>query len=184
MQVFAILSRAARLLAFAALIGTWAGTAQASVIWTLNNFNFTDGATASGTFTWEETTNRVTAWNIATTTGLFFGNSYTSDDPEGLTTVDTNFQMITFWTGNWNLRLGLASLDALDTPAAHQELFSQEPLFTGQHGYLECANCAPYRFGEAGAWLSAAVVQVPEPSALALSALALCIMVAVRRRRS
>jgi hypothetical protein len=45
-----------------------AGAAHAvPVVWTLQNISFVDGATASGSFTYDAATQTYTAWNITTT---------------------------------------------------------------------------------------------------------------------
>ena len=45
-----------------------AGSARAvPVVWTLQNISFVDGATASGSFTYDATTQIYTAWSITTT---------------------------------------------------------------------------------------------------------------------
>jgi hypothetical protein len=58
----------ARLAAGVALV-TLSCAAHARVVWQLHDFAFTDGATATGAFTWDETLHRPTAWNISTTAG-------------------------------------------------------------------------------------------------------------------
>ena len=178
------LVQAAAMLGAAAALTAAPLTASASVIWTLNNFKFSDGATATGTFTWEEATNKVTDWHIDTTAGAFGAHTYANGAPgNGVYTVAQN-QYLLFQSNGWDLRVALANFDLLDSPAAHLALQSTRPAMTGQDGYIECRNCAPVRYGQAGAFLSAAVANVPEPSTIALSGLALAMLAFVHRRRN
>ncbi len=56
----------------------------------------------------------------------------------------------------------------------------------GGTGFLECRNCAPFRLGNTGAYLSSPVSPVPEPSAIALmlGGLGLVGFMAARRRKA
>jgi hypothetical protein len=52
------------------------------VTWTLTNLTFSDGATATGSFFYDATTNTVTNINVVTSAGtLFTGSSYTATAP-------------------------------------------------------------------------------------------------------
>jgi len=52
------------------------------VTWTLHDMAFSDGGTASGSFTYDATTNTLTNINITTTAGTAFGGAiYTAVDP-------------------------------------------------------------------------------------------------------
>jgi MYXO-CTERM domain-containing protein len=162
-------------------MGAAGGTANASVLWHLNDFSFDDGATASGWFNWDETSNKATSWNIAATAGTLPAFTYTDSNSATYTTFAGD--NITFYIGNRQFRIGTASADAFDTPSAHLAPFGSNGN-VGSYGYLECINCSPYRIGQSGAYLSAQVqpTTVPEPSTAALGLLALGLLVAVRRK--
>jgi hypothetical protein len=167
-------------LAFATM-GAASGAANASVIWHLNDFSFTDGATAAGWFSWDETSDRATSWNITTTAGNLGAFTYTDGNSSTYTTFAGD--NITFYAGTRQFRIGMTNPDVFDTPSAHLAPVASNA-GVGPNGYLECFNCSPYRLGRAGAWLSAAVppATVPEPSTTALSLLALGLLAAVRRK--
>jgi hypothetical protein len=154
--------------------------AHASVLWELNNFSFNDGATATGWFRWDEAQNKATSWNIATTAGTLSAYTYLETNSKMYTTFAGDD--ITFYVGNRQFRIGIATADVLDTASAHLALTVHNAGQVGQNGFLECINCAPYREGRAGAFLSADVTDVPEPSSAALSILALGLLAAVRRK--
>lgn len=166
------------------LLGTLAcgAGAQASVVWTLNNFTFSDGGSASGSFTWDEVNNAATSWNIITTAGSqMSGHTYSS--ATGLFAANDTFDLLFFTDGPLQFRVGLTDLNDLDTPVAALNLFSQIQGQTGNEGYLECDNCSPYRAGNAGAYLSADVVTIPEPTTLMLVGLACFGLVGTSRAR-
>ena len=64
------------------LLGLAPGASADSVTWTLHDVLFSDGATASGSFVYDASTNKVSAVNITTTGGsLFGGATYRAVDP-------------------------------------------------------------------------------------------------------
>jgi len=61
-------------------------TVQASIVeWTLKNVTFSDGGTASGSFTWNSSTNAIPTWNIQVSGGStdFPAISYSPFQPSG-----------------------------------------------------------------------------------------------------
>lgn len=170
----------ARLAAGLALV-TLSCAAHASVVWQLHDFAFTDGATAAGSFTWDETLHRPTAWNISTTAGVLAAQTYT--DANSMAGLATSLNFLVFNVGVRDFRIGFPDFSVLETPVAHLVPNNPNSGFVGPNGYLECDNCYPYRTGVAGAYLSALPeTHVPEPSTAALSILALGLLAAVRRR--
>lgn len=66
------------LLAAAALALPAAARAQptASVVWTLNNFTFADGATATGSFEWAPDTDQILVWDIVMSSKFYTNGTY------------------------------------------------------------------------------------------------------------
>jgi hypothetical protein len=176
------LSRLRTRLAAGLALLTLSCATHAAVVWQLHDFAFTDGATASGSFTWDETTHRATAWNITTTPGVLTGLNYT-DANSAFFRVDA-LDFFFFAQGSQQFRMAFPDFSMLDTPAAHLMPSGPNTGYIGPNGYEECVNCNPYREGVAGAYLSAEAVSVPEPSTMALSFLALGVLGAMRRRKA
>lgn len=157
--------------------------ANAGVVWQLNNFAFNDSTSVTGSFEWDAANNVATAWNIVTVDGAMAGVTYSNTS--GTVGRADVYQTLIFKEGISQFRLGLKDFDDLDTPSASLVPFSLSTGFVGQYGYLECNNCAPYRFGNAGAFLSAVdPSEVPEPASIALVGLALTMIGAIRRRQA
>jgi len=168
-------------LAVATLAGA-GNAAHASVLWQLNDFSFNDGATATGWFRWDEASNKAVAWNIVTTPGTLGGNTYATNNSGTFSIPSVN--SVNFYAGTLQFRIGVTNLDVLDTPSAHLALFAQNVGQVGPYGFLECYNCAPYRTGKEGAYLTAVTPSgdVPEPSTIALSALGMGLLAVARRK--
>ena len=160
----------------------FSGFANAGVIWQLNNFTFDDGATATGYFEWES--NTVVDWSFSTTAGWLEATDYSDETGDvfvaeldgSLNFVEgTNSERVDF-------RFSLSDLSLLNTPVASLPLYTDEPAFVGPNGFLECKNCGSFRFGEAGAFLSA--VDVNEPAVAVLFALGLAFFGVSRKRNA
>lgn len=145
--------------------------AEASIIWRLNNFVFTDGGTATGSFTWNDVSTAATAWDISTSgpgTSVHYANTTGS-------TVDFPTQgVLIFAEGSLQFRVGLMSLDNLNTSVSNLGLYALDVGLTGPDGFLQCDNCTDVRYGTSGAYLSAQ--GVPAPATLALFAFALGVL--------
>ena len=73
----------------------------APVTWTLNNYVFDDGGTASGSFVMDSVTKEITAANIITTSGsAFVGESYSAIDAEYGVIITAPPSFIQFYTDN------------------------------------------------------------------------------------
>jgi hypothetical protein len=105
----------------------------------------------------------MTGATYSSTTGGFEGSPSTSPP------------RVTFAEGLLEFRMSLTNLDLLDTAVASLSMVP-DLNYTGPAGYGECNNCAPYRAGQEGAFLSAVAgpqAQVPEPASLLLVATAM-----------
>ena len=136
----------------------------APITWTLTGITFSDGGTATGTFTWNADNGTMDNWDISVSGGnttSFFTFTY---DPADSTFLDVGFQFVgplvpsinPFSNGNRELRFSLNSqlTDAGGTIGLnHLNL-----------GSVECYNCAPFRTITSGT-LSA---PTPEPSSALL----------------
>ena len=196
------LIRKIALLAAAALAVPAAAHAQpsaTSVVWTLNDFTFADGATATGSFTWNPNSQQIELWDI-TMSSVFVGGTWNEASPSrysnevGNNTAGTN--STTAWVrfggkgsqnGNYSFSFYLSDFSALDVTGSRLDLKSDS-----QTGYfVECENgCTNLRYPSVTRpYLSSVstvpdVTPVPEPEtyALMLAGLALLGGAAHRRR--
>ena len=154
--------------------------AQAATIrWHLEGFTFTDGGSVTGYFDWDTATNFSTNYNVQVSggnTALFPERTYTVANSAFLT--GTSPDVLYFFDNPRVFRIGLASLDLLDTPSPLLALTASAQ--TGSGGFVECMNCLPARFGPTPA--TAHLSAVPEPATLLLSSLGAG-LAAMRRRR-
>ncbi|MCU1285303.1 MAG: putative exosortase interaction protein [Acidobacteriales bacterium] len=149
------------------VLGTVSAFAD-NVTWSLNNVSFNDGATATGSFTYNADTNAVSNWNLTTSsTDAFGGSNYnTGNSSEFTQNLGNPVDSFIFYIGLLQLRFtpvtGLTNAGgniSLDLATAG-----------GGSGGVECYNCSPYRVITSGS-LSAegnANNPVPEPSSLML----------------
>jgi len=181
-----------RLIAMCLLL-TVSGVAPAQVVsWTLQNLGFTDGSSASGSFSWNASTNAVVDWNLALTDGSHSsfpaatfnsGNStisYGNPPPSGFQDIIFRSTTVFFNDRGLDLRLGIGPLDNLDIPAPSLALISTD--LSGPSGALICYNCSPYVFANAGGSVSA-VAAIPEPEIYALLSVGLGLIGWVGRRK-
>lgn len=186
---------------FVALLA--AGTlnqAQADLIeWKLNNGNFADGGSITGSFVWDTVLNESVSWNFnvaggdtATFAPFTYSESLANHDAFDSSVIGGAPRMSFFDTSlhpfsldppaNNNrreIRFGLSDLNLLNTPIGMLALVPTGLPGTVPNGLLECYNCAPFRVGLEGAYLSA----VPVPAALWLFGTALVGFVGIGRRR-
>ena len=158
--------------------------AKAGVVWNLNDFFFGSQA-VQGYFIWDANNNSISDWNIAT--GVF-SNSPEYYNPSGTaSTMDSATRQVLLFrdaASSWSFRIGVEDLDLLDIGGREIPLMSNPTV--GSTGFLECRNCAPFRLGNTGAYLSSPVSPVPEPSAIALmlGGLGMVGFMAARRRKA
>ncbi|HEY0163560.1 MAG TPA: hypothetical protein VGB69_12845 [Edaphobacter sp.] len=158
-------------------------TASATpVTWTLQDVTFTDGASASGSFTIDLNKGQILNWDVVTTAGSSLaGFDYTPSTAYAYESSSTEifFKSINPVTGPY----GISS--------SYLFLYFQTPL-TNAGGVIDlttqsyqCDNCAPYRYVSGGYVTSELPLSaVPEPPSgfLVLSSVAL-IGVAFSTRR-
>lgn len=153
-----------------------AGTTQqanaALVKWTLNDFAFDDGGTASGSFIWDSSGSSINEWNISTTAGTVFGAFSYSDTIANQTAIGTTQGVDTFVLfrddtaiSNRIFGIGLDALSDLNTAVGNLALTNLTNVGAGM--FFECINCTPIRSSASEAYLSGEVV-VPLPAALPL----------------
>jgi hypothetical protein len=135
------------------------------IVWQLTGATFSDGATASGTFSYDATLDLYSAWNIVVTPGIFTAYDYTPGVDGGFVGIHPPGQVdfVAFPPATSGRFVRLAFSSAL-TGAGGTDL-----LRTDLSGY-ECDNCSIQRYITGGA-----VTSVPEPSNLTLVPAALAI---------
>ncbi|XSC47177.1 PEP-CTERM sorting domain-containing protein [Bradyrhizobium sp. RDT10] len=163
-------------IACAALLALSALPAQASIIdWTLANVFFSDGGSASGTFSTDSTTGDVVSFDITTTLGTkLAGTVYETAGAE----LYNNFwgpQSFLIKNRTTFYDLELAFVDPLTAPGVISLAL--------QRASYECRNCSPARIVISGEAV-AAVAAVPEPATWAMLLMGLLGIGAFRIRQN
>jgi len=194
-------------LAAAALALPAAAHAQpsaASVVWTLNDFTFAGGATATGSFEWAPDTDQILSWDITMSSRFYAGSNsqnsplrYSSVLPYNSVTSNSGFLKFTA-NGGWDLfsfSFGVVPAN-LDVASARVDLAVTNLQYESWN-FLECnSGCSSRRSSGdiTSAYLSSVsgvpelspdVTTVPEPGTyvLMLGGLA-CLGGAAHRRRA
>jgi len=151
-----------------------------SVTWTLNNFVLDDGATASGSFVYDASTNSFSSIDIVTTgAGSFTGATYTALDP-GFGPFPFNIAFVTApllpdYLGTPVIELGLVTNLSASGGTISADL--NEFICTNSN----CSTASDFRGSLDGSTLTG-VVSTPEPSSLITLAGGLFALFASRRR--
>lgn len=155
-------------------IGITQQSEAASVTWNLNNFIFTDGAKATGSFVWDSDVNSVLDFNFFITDGTndnFSAINYSRINGDSATIFSDDEDILSFSSPRNALssrprefRISIASFDLLDIPSASLGLVDSP---YARNGFTECYNCSPFNAGLPGAFLSSIPVSVPEPASIA-----------------
>jgi hypothetical protein len=170
------------LLAAAALALPAAARAQptASVVWTLNNFTFAGGATATGSFEWAPDTDQILSWDIVMSSNFFVDNARKSSPLRysnvlSANSVTTNGGYLRFTGDNgwdsFSFGFGVIPTD-LDFKSDSVNLTVTTAQFGETWNFIECVSgCGVARksFDSKSAYLSSvSSVSVPEPETYAL----------------
>jgi hypothetical protein len=165
-----------------------------SVVWTLNDFTFNDGATATGSFVWAPDTDLILSWDITMSSTFYAGSDsknsparYSNSLPYSSATNSSGFLKFT-GNGGWDL-FGFSfkvTPEDLDVASDHVALGVSQIQYESWN-FLECNSGCSSRRSSAdttSAYLSS-VSPIPEPETYALMLAGLAAVgAAVRRRRA
>lgn len=164
-----------------------AQTGLASTVnWSLNNVAFNDGATASGTFDWDATSQSVSNWNISVTSGTLSAFTYTPADSTGGAFLQAaGYEKTYFFSVIGSTRqLRMTPLAPLTDQGG--TIGINLNTFGGGSGSVECFNCSPYRPIVSGSFTTAAAIptSTPEPASVSLMGLGLAGSIFLARKSS
>ena len=163
-----------------------------SVVWTLNDFTFNGGATATGSFEWAPDTDQILSWDITMSSTFYAGSDsknsparYSNSLPDSSATNSSGFLKFT-GNGGWDL-FGFSfkvTPEDLDVASDHVALGVSQIQYESWN-FLECNSGCSSRRSSAdttSAYLSS-VSPVPEPETYALMLAGLALVGAAARRR-
>jgi hypothetical protein len=157
------------------VISAFSGSAHAALLtYTLQDVKFTDGAVATGSFTFDAVTHQGGAFDVSITGGILSALEYTNANSS-------------FFYG---VGVGPNNFILFDIPLQRYFNFSFLSPLTNAGGTFElnlpftyeCNNCSAFRIATSGSVTSQAPGTVPEPGTVALLGLGLLGFVASRRK--
>lgn len=188
------------LLAIAAMASPAAASAQppaASVVWTLNNFTFAGGATATGNFEWAPDTDQVLSWDIIMSSKFSAGSDGNSilrySNQLANHSVSSNAGFLQFvglgFLSPFSFSFGVVPTD-LDVASARVDPTVTQIQFQSWN-FLECGpGCTATRKSAdiTSAYLSSIPTvlpptTVPEPTTVSLMAVGMLMLGAAARRK-
>lgn len=155
--------------------------------WSLDNVTFTDGAVATGSFSYDADINSLIDWSISVSGGnetIFPAFSYTPTTIPDTGIFDTGLGLsfalfVDTFAGGGTLDSRVLVLSTLAPLTDAGGIIALETAGRPEWESRECYNCNPYRLVETGSIRSA----VPEPSSLGILATGL-ILITVMSRQS
>ncbi len=164
------------LLVTAALIIAHASTAG-PVTWNLSGVTFSDGATASGSMTWDADAQVLSSWNISVTNGNLSAYTYTPSDSTG----GDYYQGVSGFQSTFIISENGSTRELLMTPVAALSdaggtVAINLNTWGGGSGSVECFNCAPWRIIESGSFTTNTTPPTPEPTPIGLLGLGFAAM--------
>lgn len=171
------MSRISMIVGVVLVLFGFAPTASADgVTWTLNNMVFSDGATASGSFVYDASTNALSSINVTTTAGSAFGGAtYTAVDPSFTPLPNDIGFVVTLlpdFTGTGALELEFFTSNTFAIPTNLTN--AGGTIFTALNEFqclnASCTSVNDLR-GTIGSGTVTGVVITPEPSSLVLLAI-------------
>lgn len=163
-------------LALAGLMLT-AGALPAQAIpitWNLDGVSFSDGATATGSFTIDTAAHTWSSLSVSTTSGILSAFTYDASN-SGVYFNGFGPNAFSIIPGNGQRYLTFSFLDPLPVNGG--------TALINTAASWECNNCGTFRLVTHGSITSAAATNVPEPGTLALMAPALGLIGFLTRRR-
>jgi hypothetical protein len=144
------------------------------IVWQLVGVTFSDGASASGSFTYDAATDVYSAWNISVAAGILTAYTYQPSVDGGFVGIHPTGQVdfVAFPPATSGRYVRLAFASPLTNGGGIDRLRADNS------GY-ECNNCSTFRYIRGGQ-----VASVPEPSNLTLLFAAFALAVVFRRART
>ena len=194
-----------------ALPATARAQPTASVVWTLNNFTFAGGATATGSFEWAPDTDQILSWDILMSSNFYAGNDSKNSPLRYSNVLSYNsvqniggyLRFSGLGVGNWDtFSFGFAVVPTeLDVQSDRVNLAVTTAQYGQTWNFIECnSGCSYQRYSNdnQSAYLSSQltagapgsgsdssvdpITTVPEPTTVSLMAIGMLMLGAAARR--
>lgn len=152
------------------------------VTWTLTGVTFSDGASATGSFKYDASTNTYSDWSIAVGAGTMSAFTYDTSDSMLMTWYNADATGVGIWSNSPTRYINLNFASALTNAGGTVSLsaLSLGPLYGSSLDSWECGNCAGLRYISGGSLVG--LRTVPEPASLLLVGAALLATGLARQR--